>query len=100
MIEILKVLEECCLSRPPYRTFACYLHLVAATGLLSVVPILLHRTFWGGLVLPVPGQQGECHSYKTFHQAISKRYRVEVPNLGSCLIWAPQDFINTNEILG
>jgi len=43
------LLEECGLSRQPDRTFACYLHLVAATGLLSAVPILLHWTFWGDL---------------------------------------------------
>jgi len=50
---MLKVLEECCLSRPPYRTFACYLHLVAATGLLSAVPSPLHLTFRDDLVPPV-----------------------------------------------
>src|SRR6218665_909325 len=49
IIEILKLLEECGLSRPPCRNFACYLHLVAATG-LPAVPIMLHWTFKGDLL--------------------------------------------------
>src|SRR6218665_3656926 len=55
IIEISKLIEECGLSRPLCRrpTFACYLHLVAATGLYrpySAVPTPLHWTFWGDLV--------------------------------------------------
>src|SRR6218665_2112415 len=50
IIEISKLLEECGLSRPPCRTFARYLHLVAATGLLSAVPIPLHWTIWDDLL--------------------------------------------------
>src|SRR6218665_2159923 len=50
IIEISKLLEECGLSRPPCSTFARYLPLVAATGLLSAVPIPLHWTFWDDLL--------------------------------------------------